>query len=55
MNAEFIRKNLSVYAELEITNGFASSIVELDSNDVGSFVFRGLDLTVALMIKDVQN
>lgn len=42
-NIEQIRKDSSLYIELNIRDGFASQYIEMDNKDVGSFVFRGLD------------
>ncbi|MBE9917117.1 hypothetical protein G8C92_24155 [Paenibacillus donghaensis] len=38
-----IKQKSSVYIELKVQDGFAVSYNELPMNDVGNFVFRGLD------------
>ncbi|MBP1994417.1 hypothetical protein [Paenibacillus eucommiae] len=38
-----IKNNSSIFIELEVQDGFAVSYNELPVNDVGGFVFRGLD------------
>lgn len=53
-NIEQIRKDSSLYIELNIRDGFASKYLEMDNKDVGSFVFRGLDANGNVVVYSPQ-